>query len=258
MTVLAMVDGRLTSRWTLMGVWFCVFVSVFVMASQLPTGVDARTYRDAIREVRAGISPYTSGLQRIQRNHANGQKARTMNYIYPPATLPAIQALGNVPPRLLAMVFWAIYSVSLWVVLRLELSIMPPGRERAVFALLAPFTLFFPGLLFDDSILSGNIAPSLYGVIGLGMWRGLRAGHWDCFYAAVLLASIVKPTMLTFLIIAPLVSYGQWLWTALVAFTGCSVFLVSPKLWPKLAGQYSLLLHRELLWNDEFGGSLPG
>lgn len=244
-------------RWLRPAAWVFVLVPLLAMAKLLPSGWDARTYETAVAEVRAGLSPYTVGLDRLRANHANGQAVRTMNYIYPPATLPVLRSIGAAPPTVRKWLYWLLYGAGLLAVLRVELACLTE-RERPFFTLLAPFTLFFPGLLYSDTALAGNIAPILYGLVGLGAAAGWRRGQRGWCYGAVLLAGTVKPPMLTLLALPVLLARGQWFRAAATGAAGCAIYAVQSVIWPTLSHDYGQLMRLEFLWNHEFGFSPAG
>ncbi len=237
--------------------WLFILIPIAVMAFTRPYGRDAKAYGRAAAEVRAGLSPYTLGMARLRTDHAHPTSERTMNYIYPPVTLPLLRAMGWLPAWLRVSGFWLLYAAGTWIVLRME-QLFFLHSERKTFALLTPFSVFFPGLLYDDSILAGNIAPVLYGLIAAaGMWDW-KHKQWRWFYLAVLFASALKPPMLTLLAIPVLTRAGYWLRTAGVGALGCAVFFLQRLVWPDAFHSYTRMMDLEFLYNHEFGFSPAG
>ena len=241
----------------LLAVWLFVLIPIAILAVTRPLGRDAKAYGRAVTEVRAGLSPYALGMARLRTDHAHPTSERTMNYIYPPATLPLLRAMGWLPGWLRVSGFWLLYAAGTWIVLHMEQTFFLDS-ERRVFALLTPFSVFFPGLLYDDSILAGNIAPVLYGLVAAaGMWD-CKHKQWKWFYLAVLFASALKPPMLTLLAIPVLTTAGYWLRTAGVGALGCAVFFVQRFAWPDAFHSYTRMMDMEFLYNHEFGFSPAG
>ena len=241
----------------LLAVWLFVLIPIAILAVTRPLGRDAKAYGRAVTEVRAGLSPYALGMVRLRTDHAHPTSERTMNYIYPPVTLPLLRAMGWLPAWLRVSGFWLLYAAGTWIVLRME-QLFFLDSERKVFALLTPLSVFFPGLLYDDSILAGNVAPVLYGLVAAaGMWDWKRK-QWRWFYLAVLFASALKPPMLTLLAIPVLTTAGYWLRTAGVGALGCAVFFLQRFVWPDAFHSYTRMMDMEFLYNHEFGFSPAG
>jgi hypothetical protein len=235
-----------------MAIWLLVFAATIIMAMTLPFGNDAKVYKKTIEEVRSGVSPYLEGIARLELNHTLNRRERTMNYIYPPMTLPLARAIGWTPAWLYISVFWLLYAASAWLLLWTEGHFLYQG-EMNVFRWLAPLCLFFPGLLNDDFLLAGNIAPVLYGIICIAAIWDWRRHQWKWFYPAVLIAFIFKAPMITLLAIPVLTKTREWLRATVVGSICCLLMLLQGWLWPVALHQYLKMMVLEFSYNREFG-----
>ena len=153
---------------------------------------DVDIYYRAMQAVRAGQDPYATGLARQIAAEATGHHAFT--YVYPPLTLLALRAVNLLPLWMAAALYWISYSAAfigiMWAATQ---CFRPPDRDikdcdikhLSVMQYAVPLAVFFPGLMPDDVILSGNIAYVFYGLIFTAAvlgWRasgnGLRPPAW--------------------------------------------------------------------------------
>jgi len=130
--------------------------------------------------------------------------------------------------------------------------------ERLLFLFLAPIAPFFPGLLANESLLSGNIAYILYAAIFSASWQGLRKAQWHWFYLATLLAAIVKPPMLFALLVPALSTRRQILPAAIAAATGASMLAAQALFFPSLFARFLITLHLQIQSHRDFGCSPAG
>ena len=105
--------------------------------------------------------------------------------------------------------------------------------ERKRFRYVAPVIAFFPGLLINDVIVSGNLAYILYGLMLATAAVGWKRGRWIWFYLAVLAASCVKVHLLTMLAIPLLCGKRQWTRTMITAAAGLGLYALQFRLWPQ-------------------------
>jgi hypothetical protein len=105
--------------------------------------------------------------------------------------------------------------------------------ERRVLRYVAPVIAFFPGLLVNDAIVSGNLAYILYGMLLATAALGWKRGRWIWFYLAVLAASCVKVHLLTMLAIPLLCGKRQWVWTTITGGAGLGLYALQFKIWPQ-------------------------
>jgi hypothetical protein len=62
-----------------------------------PYGCDLKVYGLTIHQLQVNISPYQLGIAHLEAGHSNGHFVFSMNYLYPPMTLPLLRALGHLP-----------------------------------------------------------------------------------------------------------------------------------------------------------------
>lgn len=235
-----------------LGLWLLALAAAICMAIAFSFAVDAKTYERTIRDVRTGNSPYVSGIARLQLKHARNSEERILNYIYPPATLLLVRAAGWLPVWFRYSAYWVFYVAGVWILLWCQERCLYK-KELRVFLYLSPLCAFFPGLLNDDFLLSGNIGPILYGLISVAVLRGYKQDRWSWFYWAVLFASLFKPPMLTLLVIPPLTVAGQWRKAAGIGLLGGLLFLSQNWIWHESFQRYLQMMNLEFLYNQEFG-----
>jgi hypothetical protein len=234
-----------------LAVWLAVLVTFVCMARIFPFAADAKVYETAVKELQSGISPYAAGIARLEISHTHSNE-RTMNYIYPPVTLPLIRAIGSTPAWLHISAFWLLYGMGLWLVLRTQERFFL-GDERWIFFLLSPLCVFFPGLLNDDFLLAGNIAPILYGIVYAAAVWDWEHRQWKWFYIAVLFCSIFKLPLLTLLAIPMLTAVGQLRKAIGVGVIGGAIYSLQGLIWPEAFRQYRQMMTLEVLNNNEMG-----
>ncbi|MFZ3262502.1 MAG: hypothetical protein WA172_00750 [Terriglobales bacterium] len=207
------------------------------MATTGPAGWDARIYAKAIQYMRHGVDPYAAGIAEQQafrtRPAASAMQHAPFTYVYSPLTLRLLRLLIKFPDWLLSSFFWtalaAGFLLQLWAGFQLA-----DKHERRWLALLLPAVAFFPGLITDDVILSGNLAYLLYGLILAAAVPGWKRGRWFWYYVAVLAASVFKVQLLTLLAFPVLLGKRQWLPAGSTAAAGLLVIAAQARLWPDL------------------------
>ncbi len=223
--------------------WIAAIVSMVIMATTGPAGWDARIYGKAIQYVRHGIDPYAAGIaeQQAFRNRPASSVAEHVPfaYVYSPLTLPLLRLLAFLPDWLLALFWTAVvaagFLLQLWAGFQ-----MATKDERPWLALMLPAVAFFPALVTDDVILSGNVAFILYGLVLAAAVPGWKRGRWLWFYLAVLLASIFKAPLLILLAFPVLVGKRQWLPAISAASAGLLLIAAQARLWPQIFHEYLL------------------
>ncbi len=221
--------------------WIAALVSIAIMATTGPAGWDARIYAKAIQYVRHGVDPYAAGIaeQQAFRNRPAASPAEHVPfaYVYSPLTLPLLRLLAFSPDWLLALLWTAVvaagFVLQLWAGFQ-----MATKDERPWLALMLPAVAFFPALVTDDVILSGNVAFILYGLILAAAVPGWKRGRWFWYYVAVLLASIVKAPLLTLLAFPVLVGKRQWFPAVSTASAGLLLIAAQARLWPMIFREY--------------------
>ena len=215
-------------------------IAVVVMACVGPVGWDAKDFWKAIQTVHHGSDPYAEDLVARQEYH------------YSPMTLPLLRLLAVFPGWLLRLLYWAAVAtgslLELWAGFQ-----MADQRERRWLALMLPAVTFFPGLITDDVILSGNVAYPLYGVILAAAVSGWKRGSWSWFYIAVLAASVFKTPFLALLAFTVLMDGRQWVRSGMTAVTGVLIFAAQMRLWPDMFREYLLTLRLMFDGGHDFG-----
>ena len=112
---------------------------------------------------------------------------------------------------------------------------------------------FFPGLLANGVLLSGNVAYVLYGAVFLAALLGWRRGQWWPFYAAVIAASCVKAPFLSFALLPALSARRQWRQAATAVVVGLAFFALQPVIWPSLFRHYLQAVELQFSFNHDFG-----
>jgi len=225
------------------------------------TGWDAKVYWTAVLAVRHGADPYGVGIMVQQAYHdlPHGPHDPTpFSYVYSPMTLPLLHLAAMLPAWLAGALY--VIAIAAGVLLQAWAGFqLASAIERRWLALLLPFTLFFPGLIHNITIICGNVACILYGLILVASVRGWKRGEWRWYYAAVLLASVFKITLLTLLALPLLVGRRQWLAACMTGAAGVALFAIQPWLWPHLFGEYMLVVRLLFDYNrDDFGCSPAG
>jgi hypothetical protein len=231
------------------------------MASVGPAAWDAQVYWKAIQSCRHGADPYADGIaaQRAFHNRSafNATEHAPWTYVYPPLTLPLLRLLGRFPGWLLGVLYWAAvaggFVLELWAGFQMAVE-----HERRWLALMLPFVAFFPGMLSNDVILSGNVTYVLDGLILAAAIPGWKRGMWSWYYVAVLTASMFKLPSLTLLAFPILLGRRQWFPTGITAAAGGLLFALQIRLWPDMFREYLLAVRLQFDWNHDFGFSPAG
>ncbi len=247
-------------------------ITLLVMASVGSLGWDAQGYWKAIQAVHHDSDPYAEDLAALKAFHtrlaSNPAEHPPFVYVYSPMTLPLLRLLAVFPRWLLGLLYWA--AVATGALLQLWAGFqMADQRERRWLALMLPAIIFFPGLITDDAILSGNVAYPLYGVILAAATVGWKRGRWSWYCIAVLAASLFKTPFLVFLAFPVLMESGRdrdrdrdtdsgsgrrpWVPSALAAITGVLIFAAQIRLWPGLFREYLSSLRLVFDYLHDFG-----
>jgi len=226
---------------------------------------DVDIYYRAMQAVRAGQDPYAAGLARQIAAEANQQHAFT--YVYPPLTIRALRVVNLLPVSLAAALYWIIYSAAFIGIVGAATQCFRPSErhikdhdinDRSIMQYAVPLSVFFPGLMPDDVILSGNIAYIFYGLIFTAAVIGWRRGVWRWFYLAVLFAACFKLPFLTLLAIPPLAGERQWLKATSVGAAGVGLFAVQYSISPLEFREYLQSVSLQFQFNGDFGLSPAG
>jgi hypothetical protein len=228
------------------------------MVSLGPAGWDAQGYWKTSQSVRHHSDPYVQDLIALQAFHerlaVNPAEPPPFVYVYSPLTLPLLRVLAIFPLWLIALLYWTAVVVGAMLELWAGFQ-MANVRERGWLVLMLPAIVFFPGLVTDDVILSGNIAYVLYGAILAAATVGWKRGNWSWYYFAVLLASVFKAPFLALLAFPVLIENDkrQWVSALLTAVGGVLLFAAQMKFWPVMFREQLLSLCHVFDWLHDFG-----
>lgn len=228
------------------------------MSSLGPVGWDAQGYWKTSQIVHHRFDPYAQDLVALRTFHArlaaNPAEPAPFVYVYSPLTLSLLRALAMFPSWLIGLLYGL--AIACGVLLELWAGYqMADQRERRWLALLLPAIVFFPGLVTDDVILSGNVAYVLYGVILAAATAGWKRGRWSWYYIAVLVASIFKAPFLALLAFPVLIENDrrQWVLSLTTAFGGLLLFAAQMRLWPAMFREQLSSLRLVFDWLHDFG-----
>jgi hypothetical protein len=238
--------------------WIGAITTLIVMSLLGPVGWDAQGYWKTSQIVHHHFDPYTQDLVALRAFHArlaaNPAEPAPFVYVYSPLTLSLLRVLAWFPSWLIAL----LYGVAIAIGALLELWAgyqMADQRERRWLALLLPAIVFFPGLVTDDVILSGNVAFVLYGAILAAATAGWKRGNWSWYYVAVLLASVFKAPFLALLAFPVLIENDirQWVASLMTAAGGVLLFAAQMRFWPMMFREQLLSLRLVFDWLHDFG-----
>lgn len=239
-----------------MSFWIAAIAAVIILGCTGPLGWDAQGYWDAVQTVHHGADPYAKDLAALQAYQgklaANPAERQPFVYVYSPTTLPLLRLLGALPGWLLAVLYGA--AVALGAILALWAGFqLADESERPFLALVAPALIFFPGLVADDVILSGNVAFPLYGMILAAATLGWKRGRWFWFYAAVVVASIFKTPFIALVAFPVLIDRKQWISSCRTAVAALLLFAAQVRLFPATFPEYLSSVRLVFDWMHDFG-----
>ncbi len=202
---------------------------------------DAKLYLNAIHSVQVGHDPYLDGIAALTayQNHPelHAHERAPVVYMYSPITIPLLRAIGSFPSAVYIWGYWLVYAAGALAQIWVSMQATEPS-ERRFFVFLAPAVAFFPGLIQVSTLMDGNIAYILYGLVFVTAYLGWRRGRWGWFYLATLAVSCCKVPMLSLLAIPLLSARKQWLPASLTAAAGIALFLIQPWIWPTYFHSY--------------------
>jgi len=241
--------------------WILAFAAIPMWIRTDPPAWDLHIYMNALHALQAGHDPYADGIAVQKAFHAqlalHPHDPPPYTYVYSPITLSLLLKIGSVPGWLSGSVYWLLYIAGVLALIWVGMQACTP-LERKYFVFFAPAAAFFPGLLVQDVILSGNVVYILYGVILAAALVGWRRGEWRWFYLATLAASCCKAPLLSLLPIPLLSARRQWLPAGLTGVAGLGLFAVQPLIWPSLFRNYLEAVELQFSYNHDFGVSPAG
>jgi hypothetical protein len=241
--------------------WVLAFAAIPLWTHYDSTGWDIVIYRNAITALQAGHDPYIDAMAVQRAFHAtlaqHPNDTPPYSYVYSPMTLPLLRLLGALPVWLSDWLYWLAIIFGAFVPLFAMLRVRQES-DASFFRIIAPVAIFFPGLLAHDTILSGNVAFILYGLVLLGAAYGWYRNRWLWCYLAVLIASIFKLPLLCLVAIPLFSARKQWFPTALTATLGLGLFAVQALIWPSLFHHFLQAVELQFSYNRDFGSSPAG
>ncbi len=241
--------------------WVLALAAIPLWTHYDKPGWDIVFYRNAITALHAGHDPYLDAMAVQQAFHAtlaqHPNDTPPYSYVYSPMTLSLLRFLGALPVWLSGSLYWLAVAVGAFVPVFVLLRVKAES-DAAFFRIVAPVAIFFPGLLAQDTVLSGNVAFVLYGIVLLGAYIGWRKNIWLWCYLAVLIASVFKAPLLCLVAIPLFSARKQWLPTTITAVLGLGLFAVQSLLWPSLFHHFLQAVELQFSYNRDFGSSPAG
>lgn len=236
-------------------------IAVWSFVPSYKIGWDFLNFKDAIVSLQRGHDPYQDAIavqdmyrSQLAQHHV---AAAPLSYVYSPMTLPLLRLLGGASLKLSGTIYWIAYAAAFGFLIWVGLQ-WADEEEWKIFAYLAPFTVFFPGLLQNDVLFSGNVAILLYGCILAAAMVGWRRGNWVGFYVVAIVASFFKAPMLSVLAIPVLSARKEWMSSFVAGAVGVGLFCMQPLLWPGLFRSYMKILDYMFKLDQDFSSSPAG
>ena len=181
---------------------------------------DAKLYGQSVHTLQAGGNPYALRMQE--------------NFVYSPVFLKTAVLLSNlVSFHLLAVLYLLVHGAAVlaipFVVARFYLQ---PSWFTPAIALLC--FAFHPGLNGQIALLSGNVSSILYATVLLAGVPGIRRNKWSVFYLAIALGAIIKPQILSLLLLPVFAGESQLSLSLITALAVAAAKLIERVLWPVL------------------------
>ena len=262
--------GILLHRWkqlplAVRTLWLMCALALPVWVHFDDTAWDMKVYDHALVSLHNGHDPYQDATD-IQKQHHQqlsiagklaDDQTPPYSYVYAPITLPLLRALGQLPRDVLVTLYLILYLIGAFTAVAVCASLAEPAEYPGVLYL-AAVAVFFPGLLSNGVILSGNIAYILYGAVFATALIGWRRSQWMPFYAVILFATCVKAPLLSLILIAPLSGRKQWLPTLGVMAGALGLYALQPLFMPQLFRHYLEAVELQFSFNHDFGCSPAG
>jgi len=241
--------------------WVLALAAIPLWTHYDKPGWDIVFYRNAITALHAGHDPYLDAMAVQQAFHAtlaqHPNDTPPYSYVYSPMTLSLLRFLGALPVWLSGSLYWLAIILGAFVPI-FVMRRVKQEFDAAFFRIVAPVAIFFPGLLAQDTVLSGNVAFILYGIVLLGAAYGWHRNKWLWCYLAILIASVFKAPLLCLVAIPLFSARRQWLPTAVTATLGLGLFAVQSLIWPSLFHHFLQAVELQFSYNRDFGSSPAG
>jgi hypothetical protein len=200
-------------------------------ARHVPVFWDAHVYAHAIYCFRHGVNPYLEDSN--------------TRFVYSPAFLMLTPYLGRFG--------WNLYIfLSIGAAVSIPFLIAQYLRKTWIASVAILIFVLIPGFYSEMTLLSGNISNILYFAILCSGLVGVRKEKWFAFYVAVVIASVIKPPFLTFLLL-PLLITGAWVRVIVSMITVAAVFGAQRLAMPTLFAGFQEAVHSQLLTHQDMG-----
>ena len=239
--------------------WALAILGMMAWIAADPPGWDLDVYRKAVSSFQSGHDPYQdeiAGTGDYARNlSAEYGGGASLYYVYSPVTLQIVAVTDKF--RISRLLYWLVYAGCVLAIVLVAASAITT-RDPRYAALVPPAALFFPGLLVNGTLLSGNVAIILYGLVYAGAAIGWRKNRWLPFYVAVLLCSLFKLPMLGLLAIAVFSAPKQWIPASVTAVVALSGFAAQSYFFPILFRHQLQAVDHLFSFNRDVGCSPAG
>ena len=239
--------------------WILAILGLFAWLATNRHGWDVDVYRRAVHSFEQGHDPYqeeVAGTGDYSRNvSAEYGGGGSLYYVYSPVTLQMGAWIHNF--RIFKALYWLLYAASVLVIVLVASSAVTSADTRYL-AAVPPASLFFPGLLANGTIISGNVAITLYGLVFATAALGWRRRQWIPFYAVVIFCSLFKMPMLALLAIAVFSAPKQWIPAGAAAAMALSIFSLQSVLYPAMFRHQLLAVDHLFSFDRDVGCSPAG
>lgn len=237
--------------------WVLAVAAIPLWHSMVPDlDWDARLYLNAIYSVKTGHDPYLDDIAALTAYQIqpalHAHRREPVVYMYSPITIPLLRVIASFPSTLYIWGYWIVYAAGAIAQIWVSMRAAEPG-EREIMQCLAPAAAFFPGLIQTSTLMDGNVAYVLYGLVFATAYLGWRRGTWSWFYLATVLVSCCKLPMLSLLAIPVLSARRQWLPASIAAAGGMALFLIQPWIWPSYFHNYLQSIDLGFSYYHSFG-----
>ena len=226
-----------------------VFCGVFALLRHQPWAPtwleDLPVYAKALHAFVTGSDPYAI-------DHYG------LHFVYPPLVLAAAAwCVRLLPGHGAKFLFIGVHAIAVFampfVLACYYVRARWWGRYLPVLVLIAE-----PGFVGLRALYSANVAPTLYLAAFLAAIPGLRRNRWRWFYFVVLLAALVKITLLVLLILPLLGGSRQWVGSVATGCTAVAANVLQRRLYPGLYAGYKAALVQQVAVQHQFGVGVFG
>lgn len=206
---------------------------------------DLPVYVDALHAFIAGGDPYAL-------NHYG------LHFVYPPVVMiVAAWFTRLLPVHAGRLLFTTVHVAAVlampFVLARYYVRARWWGRCLPLLILAAE-----PAFVGFRALYSANIAPAFYLAALLAAIPGLRRNRWHWFYLVVVMAALVKITLLVLLLLPLLAGKRQWIGSVASGATAVAANLLEQRLCPGLYAGYKSALVQQVAVQQQYGAGIFG